>query len=448
MGRSRGPGWWAALVLLVGVAFTGVRGWWQTPRPLRALAPVAAPVGAQVLTEARQDGDLAVAAPTVGGATAGPTAPAPPPPPLPPPVRITVAAVGDLLMHLPLVQSSRLPDGSGYDFTPIFAATAPLLRSADLAIANLETTLAGSDWPLSGYPSFNTPPELARDVRQIGIDVLTNANNHSMDYGRQGLLNTLDHLDRYGVIHTGAFRTPAERDRPVLVERQGVKIGLLAYTYGTNGIPVPEPHLVNPLDPDLIKRDIAATRAAGADLISVSLHFGEEYQRHPNDSQQALVQELVAAGADLILGSHPHVLQPIEWVTAGHRRGLVIYSMGNFVSNQVGLQRNTGVIFLVTVEKPPGAAAHAVAARYVLTYTQQRRVAGVIHTRVLPVEQALSDYRTGSDPLLTAEDYERLQRTWTDHLQHLPGSPEVSVFSLLPPPAAAGRVTGPVLFDH
>lgn len=351
---------------------------------------------------------------------------------LPPaPVRARMLAVGDLLMHLPLVQTSALPDGS-FDFTPIFEQVRPWIEAADVAYANLETTLAGDQWPWAGYPSFNTPPAFARDLKRLGFDVVTHANNHTLDYGEIGLNNTVQALEEAGLVRTGGFRTEEEREQiATYTTANGVTIAFFAYTYGTNGIPLPYPHSVNLLDPDRIVSDVRRARATeGIDLVAVALHFGDEYAREPNEQQEELVELTLAAGADIILGSHPHVLQraEIRQVVDEHGRDLpraVIFSMGNFLSNQVGMHRLQGVMFLVDMIKgEEGARVEAL--HFIPTYAHPYWADGALRYRISILEQAIGDFERGADPWLTEALYEEMQVAYPDALAHLPGTEDVS----------------------
>lgn len=347
---------------------------------------------------------------------------APDPPPPEPPPRITIAAVGDLLMHLPLVQAAE--SAGGYDFAPLFAPVADYIAGADLAIANLETTLAGNLRRYSGYPAFNTPAELARDARDAGFDVLTTANNHSLDSGRRGVHATLDRLDELGIAHTGTYRTAGEQAAGALeMEVGGLRMGILSYTYGTNGIPLPDPWLVNLLDPARVLADMDRLRPR-VDLVILALHWGNEYQTEPSPEQIALADIFIAAGADIILGCHPHVLQrmelrPVALPGGGSRQAAVIFSMGNFVSNQSGLERETGAIFLIDAEAGRGV----VGARYVPTWVHKHAAGGRPSYRVLAAADALA----AADPLLSAADRARLAGALELANRRLPGSPGVEV---------------------
>lgn len=297
-------------------------------------------------------------------------APAPDPAPLPEPEPVvqtfTVTVVGDLLMHSPLFRTAWT--GETYDFRPLFAPVADELSRADLTIANLETSLGGPERGFSGYPTFNTPDELLDALVDIGVDSLITANNHSLDSGVDGLKRGLRVIAERGLTAVG---TQAEADDPrfALFELPAagpdasdalpLRVALLAYTYGTNGIPVPEPHLVNLIDLDQMSLDLAAARATNPDLLLVAMHWGDEYARQPNAWQRELADFLHNEGVDAILGTHPHVAQPIELLDADSPRPVpVIYSTGNFVSNQDWQYSDSGLIVHLTWTRTISPGGH------------------------------------------------------------------------------------------
>lgn len=252
------------------------------------------------------------------------------------PVTFRIAAVGDIMFHMPQVEYAQT--GEGYDFNDSFALIAPYIRRADFAIGNYETTSTPDLYPYSGYPMFNTPPQSIDAIKEAGFDALSTANNHCIDTYDDGIASTIREIRARG-LHQ--FGTHTEADEPIeTAEVKGVKIALLSYTYGFNGMEqtlTDEQYntLVEPLSSEKIKADIERAREEGAELVIVYPHWGIEYNRMPSQEQQDLARSMAEWGADLVLGSHPHVVQPQEWIrTADGRKVYIIYSMGNFVSGQ------------------------------------------------------------------------------------------------------------------
>ncbi|MBP1154991.1 MULTISPECIES: CapA family protein [unclassified Paenibacillus] len=252
---------------------------------------------------------------------------------------IRIAAVGDLMVKRYIISDAKASNGGRYSFDRLFSKVAPYLKQADVTIGNLETTFAGKIRPVglrnkkTGCPLFSCPDELAPALHKAGFDVVTTANNHCMDTGTAGLSRTLRILDQHGIRHTGTFRSSTESRKFLIMNVKGIKIGILSYTKGTNGIPVPsnKPWMVNRMGSRKIIRDIRHLKTK-VDLVIIYLHFGREYQTIPNKEQKRLVSLLFKHGAHIILGSHPHVLQPMA--VRGNRK-FVIYSLGNFVSTRL-----------------------------------------------------------------------------------------------------------------
>jgi len=270
--------------------------------------------------------------------------------PLPPPephcVRLLFA--GDLMQHLPQVEAARRD--TTFDYRPVFEALRPHFAAADLVVVNLETTLTRSG-RYTGYPCFRSPAVLADAMRDAGIDVAVMANNHCCDGGAEGILTTCAELDRCGILRTGVFRDSLDRARRnvLTIDRNGIRLALLNYTYGTNGMPVPRGTFVNPIDTALMAADLAAAQHAEADCIAVCIHWGNEYERRPAAAQRRLARFLRRRGADLVIGSHPHVVQPVETDSAG----IVVYSLGNFVSNQRRRYTDGGLLAAIEAKKHP-----------------------------------------------------------------------------------------------
>jgi poly-gamma-glutamate synthesis protein (capsule biosynthesis protein) len=242
---------------------------------------------------------------------------------------ITLLFAGDIMCHKPQVVSARID--SSYDFTGWFQHIKPIIASADIAFANLETTLS-STGRYSGYPRFKSPDELAYAIYDAGFDVVVTSNNHSNDTGPNGVAHTINVLKSLGLYQTGTFKSELEKSisYPLIFEKKGLKIGLLNYTYDTNGVPTRAPAVVNLIDTIAIKKDIAKAKATDPDILISFMHWGYEYHPKPNLKQIRMTKMMLREGVDHVIGAHPHVVQPVENID-GH---LVAYSLGNFISNQ------------------------------------------------------------------------------------------------------------------
>ena len=267
---------------------------------------------------------------------------------------IRITAIGDLMCHSTQYKFAYTDDG--YDFHPCFAEVKPILESADYTIGNIETTFSGGRVPYSGYPNFNTPVEYLVAIKDAGFDFLVSANNHTMDTGEKGVMSTIKRIDSLGFARTGSYISQEDRDSIRVVDIDGITMAILNYTYGMNGYTCPEGKdwMVNLIDTVLIKEDIAAAKALQPDLVCVFYHYGAEYIHEPNLYQRECVDVAIRSGADLILGAHPHVVQPIEtFATRGGNidTGVVVWSMGNFVSNQGQRYRDAGIIVNLELSK-------------------------------------------------------------------------------------------------
>lgn len=293
-------------------------------------------------------------APTTAPTTSAPTTP--PPTTAPPEVTATLAFGGDLLTHMPLVRVAQgygAGSGRAYDFGPMLAPMAPVLGGVDAALCHLEVPLVADGQQVTGYPSFHAPRELADAVAAAGYDGCSTASNHSLDGGMDAIGATLGTFDDLGLGHVGTARSPEEDLDPRLYAAGDVVVGHLSYAYGFNGYqpPADAPWAVDAIDPAVIARDAAAARAAGAQLVVVSLHWGSEYQSEP-DGYQADTAAAVTAidDVDLVIGHHAHVVQPVEQVNGRW----VVYGLGNQLSNQTQAPRRDGLTVRVTVAGPAG----------------------------------------------------------------------------------------------
>ena len=268
--------------------------------------------------------------------------------------RITLLFVGDLMQHDAQIKAART--SSGYDYSDCFKHVAPEIKQADLAIANLEVTLGGK--PYRGYPSFSAPDEFLYAVQEAGFDVLLTANNHCLDRGKRGLERTAHLLDSLHVPFLGTYRNPKERTHryPLLVEKNGFRLAFLAYTYDTNGLRPSEPNIVNYINREQMKEDILAARRLRPDAIIACMHWGLEYHSLPNASQKELANWLISQGVDHVIGSHPHVVQPMEVKSDSKTpaKHLVVYSLGNFISNMSKENTDGGAVVKMVLSKKGG----------------------------------------------------------------------------------------------
>ncbi len=267
--------------------------------------------------------------------------------------KVNLVVAGDITAHVPQIEQAHLGGGE-YDFTPSFEIIKPYLQEGDITVGDLETAQAGPEirsvaWGVTGYtgfPEFNAPQEFSEALKEAGFNAMTMANNHTLDRGYEGLRISLSHVRDLGMETFGAYKSQEEQDTTNIIEHDGVKIAFIGYTYGLNGIPIPEGHdyCVNYV-PDFeditpVLEDIQAAKEHGADLVAVFPHWGSMYVSEPQPQRlRDVAAQMAEAGADLIMGGHPHYIQPLEWFfnedEEGEKRAtLAIYSLGNFLSNQ------------------------------------------------------------------------------------------------------------------
>ncbi len=360
-------------------------------------------------------------------ASSAPVVPEPsegPEPSEPEPIVATLTVAGDVMNHNTQISDAYNAADGSYDYSHVFQYVEPWLERADYAVANLETTLPGGP-EYTGYPNFGAPDALAYDLKEAGFDLLSTANNHTRDKGMDGVYRTLDVLDAAGLAHVGTYRSQEERDahNAVVADVGGIQVAFLSYTYGLNGYSVPEDqsYAVNLFnldytttlstpDLELLAADLEQARDLDADLIAVMMHWGTEYRNTPTDYQRSLAEFLVANGADLVLGGHPHVIEPYETITVTgwdgqERQGFVCYSLGNFISAQN--KENTDVTALLQLELTKAGEETAVTGvSYVPFY--MLHVWGAEKTDyLLDAHRAMAEY--GEDPLVTGSVYEKLE---------------------------------------
>lgn len=300
------------------------------------------------------------------------------------PVRVSLLFAGDVMQHMPQVQAARRDDG--FDYAPVFEFVRPHFDRADLVVVNLETTLTRES-RYTGYPCFRSPAALAGALADAGVDVAVLANNHCCDGGVRGLRTTVAELSRHGIRHTGAFADSADLrvNHPLLMKIRGMTFALLNYTYGTNGIPVPHGTCVNGIDTVRIRRDLETVRREPVDCVIACMHWGNEYERYENAEQRQLADMLRRNGVDLVIGSHPHVVQPY----AADSTGAVFYSLGNFVSNQQRRYCDGGLMARIEATKhPDGRMTYAAEAIPVWIWCPGYRIVPPEAADTLPLSEA------------------------------------------------------------
>lgn len=268
--------------------------------------------------------------------------------------QLSLVFAGDIMGHDSQISAAYDAEKKSYNYEPTFRFVKDYISSVDIAIANLEVTLAGE--PYKGYPQFSSPDELARAAKNAGFDVFITANNHSLDRGSKGLTRTIAVLDSTPIIHTGTFidSVSCELNYPLILEKNSIRLALLNYTYGTNGLTIKPPYMVNRINKPQIKKDLLKAQLAEPDFIIVTLHWGIEYERAENSNQRQIEKFLYQHGTDIIIGSHPHVVQPVQMYfheKDSSLKNLTVFSLGNYVSNQRSRYRDGGIMFRINITK-------------------------------------------------------------------------------------------------
>ena len=299
--------------------------------------------------------------------------------------RITLLFAGDLMQHTEQIKAAKTPEG--YDYSDCFKHVKEEISRADVAVANLEVTLGGQ--PYRGYPAFSAPDEFLYAIKDAGFDVLLTANNHCLDRGKKGLERTILMLDSLQLPYAGTYADSEARLRryPLLVEKNGFRIALLAYTYATNGLSPVAPTLVNYIDKEQMKEDILAARRMKPDVIIACMHWGVEYRSLPEKAEKELADWLIAQGVDHVIGSHPHVLQPMEVRadTQVNDKHLVVYSLGNFISNMSKVHTDGGAMVKLELKRLWGIT-RLEKCSYSLVWTSRPVLSGKGNYELYPVD--------------------------------------------------------------
>ncbi|MCX6333961.1 MAG: CapA family protein [Bacteroidia bacterium] len=325
--------------------------------------------------------------------------------------KISLLFMGDIMGHDSQIWAAENISTHTWNYDDVFSYIKPLISDADMAIANLEVTLAGP--PYKGYPQFSSPAALGVACKSAGIDCLVTANNHSADRGKTGITGTIFRLDSIGMPHTGTFSDRDSRDKlqPLILTKNSISVALLNYTYATNGISVPAPVIVNMLDKNLIAADILKAKKLKPDLIVLFLHWGTEYDTVPSTGQTAIAEYFLSTGVDIVIGSHPHVLQKMVWYNDGSpfQGKAIVYSLGNFISNQRKPKTDGGSMVRMEFVKSSGSIK-MISAGFYLTW---------VYTPVFKYSQKFyilpcSEFENRSGFFSKENEYDQMKKFITD----------------------------------
>lgn len=332
------------------------------------------------------------------------------------PITFTITALGDTLCHNTQYWDAYNSATNEYDFSYVYEDIVKYTESSDITIGSLETTFAGAERGYSNYPTFNTPDSLAIALKNIGVDVISQAGNHALDYGYSGLCRTIDVLDNAGISHLGTYKTKEDQEQLLIKNVKGVNIAFINYTYGTNGIPLPsdKPYCVNLIDKDLIKKQIELAKSLNVDIIVACMHWGTEYRTTANSEQEELADFLFQNGVDIILGNHPHVLEPMEKRTITLEDGtekevFVVYALGNFTADQRAEITRDSAILNLTITKNSNGKISIDKANYVPIYMYKNASAKTHKFKILDIESSISKYESGDTSFLSSSSYANLK---------------------------------------
>lgn len=336
------------------------------------------------------------------------------------PVSFNLSAIGDVMCHNTQYWDAYQKETNTYDFSYVFEDIKYYTQKADITIGSLETSFAGEERGYSNYPTFNSPDALAYSLKDIGVDILSTAGNHCLDMAFDGLSRTIDVLDKADIAHTGTYKTQEERDKILIKYIKGLKVAFINYTYGTNGIPIPsgKSFCVNLIDKDLIKKDIETAKSQNADVIIACMHWGTEYQTSSNKEQQELADFLFQNGVNIILGNHPHVLQPMEKRTVTledgtTKEGFVIYALGNFICDQNAENTRNSIILNLSITKQVDGLVTIDNVDYVPIHMYKDTSKSIRKMKLLDINKILKSYESGLDSSISKSTYSYLQSQLT-----------------------------------
>ena len=332
------------------------------------------------------------------------------------PVTFTLTALGDTLCHNTQYWDAYNSETKEYDFSYVYEDIKYYTKVADITVGSLETTFAGEDKGYSNYPTFNSPDSLATALKKIGVDVISLAGNHALDYGYSGICRTIEVLDNADISHLGTYKTAEDQEKLLIKNVKGVKIAFINYTYGTNGISVPsgKEFCVNLIDKNLIKKQIDQAKSEGADMIVACMHWGTEYKTSANSEQKELADYLFKNGVDIILGNHPHVLEPMEKKTITLDDGttkdvFVVYALGNFTADQKDEITRDSAILNLNITKNVDGKISINKVDYVPIYMYKNSNAKSHKFKILDIEKSIAKYEAGDTSSISPTVYTNLK---------------------------------------
>lgn len=339
----------------------------------------------------------------------------------------TIRMAGDIVIDTEMLDACYDKSSDSYDFVPYLSLIGDTLSKSDYTMINLDASLRKGKYGYSGYPQFTTPPSILQVVKNVGVDMITMCNNHMLDAYCDGLVESVGLIEAAGLDHIGGYVDEADSSTPEIYTINGIRVGFVSYTHSTNTM---EKYCDERAD-ILVKRfktanfqsDVDAVRAAGAEVVVAVAHWGGEYKRSPDSDQEYWAKKLVAAGVDLIIGGHPHMVQPAEYITATDANGvshtaLCVYSIGNFLTQHRVQYTDSGIVFEFTLTEQSDGSFAITDPGYVPVYVWTfKNAAGDDDYRVLATGNALSNRPDG----MSDEQYQRMQETWNETLDVMGG---------------------------
>lgn len=318
-------------------------------------------------------------------------------------ITLRLVFAGDAMQHKSQLDDAKRENGI-YDYSKYFKNISALIKKNDIAVVNLEVPLGGK--PYAGYPAFSAPDDYAAALQEAGFNLFLTANNHAVDKGSKGIKRTITALDSLNIQHTGTFQNIEERETyyPLMLIKKGITLAMLNYTYGTNGIDIPEPRIVNLIDTTQIKKDIAEAKRLGAEIIIANMHWGDEYFLKQNKAQEKMAKFLIKQGVRIIIGGHPHVVQPvdIQLNENGSIETIIVYSLGNLISGMKTIDTAGGMLAFLELSKGEAGEININSFNYDLVWTYKEKDAkgNLTNFELLRVNDILNN--TSEEELNTA----------------------------------------------